>query len=289
MSLPSLVSTNYVLTSGANNALTWTNILTLSTVNYSSLVGSTISVSTLNVSNVTASTLQTPLLQVSTLTTSTIGTGVTSAFALDVRGAAYVSTITAPIDQIDQGPYLLPSAANSSIITAWINKVTNTVTASSSSFWSAPVTSAFGTIATTSGANPYHGGVLLPDGRVLFIPTSSTVFGIYNPALTGAASYTTVAMSPAPGAAAYYGGVVLPDGRVVCVPHNATSIGIFNPATNTFTTTGTMPGSAAYYGGVLLPDGRVVFVPHNATTVGIYLTNTPASKEFCLHPCFNKL
>ena len=50
MSLPSLISTNYVLTSGANSALTWTNALTLSTINYSSLVGSTISVSTLNVS-----------------------------------------------------------------------------------------------------------------------------------------------------------------------------------------------------------------------------------------------
>ena len=156
MSLPSLVSTNYVLTSGANNALTWTNILTLSTMNYSSLVGSTISVSTLNVSSATASTLQTPLLQVSTLAASTIGAA-SATYAMNIQGPAYVSTITAPIDQIDQGPYLLPSAANSSIITAWINKVTNTVTASSSSFWSAPAASADGTIGSIT-ADAHAGG-----------------------------------------------------------------------------------------------------------------------------------
>jgi len=100
-------------------------------------------------------------------------------------------------------------------------------------------------------------------------------------------AYTTVA--GAPGGNAYFGGVLLPDGRVVFVPTNATTIGLFNPVTNAYTTVAGAPGNYAYLGGVLLPDGRVVFVPHNATTIGLYLGNTPAPKNFCLHPCFNKL
>ena len=245
MSLPALVPTNHVLTSGANSALTWTNALTVNSVNYSTLAGSTISAARLATSTLQTSTLQTGAAQVSTITTSTIGVGtLTPQYALDVRGSAFVSSLVAPVDPIAQGAYLTPSAANSSIITAWIQKTVanNTPVAGTGPFWSSPATgSAFGTIAGAPGGYAYGGGVLLPDGRVVF------------------------------------------------VPYNATTIGLFNPVTNAYTTVAGAPGNYAYLGGVLLPDGRVVFVPHNATTIGLYLGNTPAPKNFCLHPCFNKL
>ena len=332
MSLPALVPTNHVLTSGTNSALTWTNALTVNSVNYSTLAGSTISAARLQTSTLQTSTLQTSALSLSTIATSTIGVGTSNPqFALDVRGSAFVSSLVAPVDRIDQGAYLAPSAANSSIITAWIQKTVanNAPVAGTGPFWSQPATGSvyatatsaagyFGgvlvpdgrvvmapqnattiglftpatntlaTASTTLSANSaaYAGSVLLPDGRVVFAPMNSTKIGLFNPATN---TYSeTAAMSPAPGNGAFYGGVLLPDGRVLFVPGNATSIGIFNPITNGYTTTGTTPGGYYFFGGVLLPDGRVIFVP-NGTGIGLYLTNTPAPKNFCLHPCFNKL
>ena len=144
MSLPALVPTNHVLTSGANSALTWTNVLTVNSVNHSTMVGSTISATTLSTSSLQTSTLQTTALNVSTITTSTIGVGtLTPQFALDVRGSAFVSSLVAPVDRIDQGAYLAPSAANSSIITAWIQKTVQNNCPSTigvGPFWSSPPT-----------------------------------------------------------------------------------------------------------------------------------------------------
>ena len=106
MSLPALVPTNFVLTSGANSALTWTNALTVNSVNHSSLVGSTISATRLQTSSLQTSSLQTTTLNSSTMVTSTIGVGTqTPQFALDVRGGAYLSSIITPVDQIAQGAY----------------------------------------------------------------------------------------------------------------------------------------------------------------------------------------
>jgi hypothetical protein len=131
--------------------------------------------------------------------------------------------------------------------------------------------------------------VLLSDGRVVFVPSGVNTIGIFNPATN---TYSTVAGVTITDI--YAGGVLLPDGRVIFVPYsNITStVGIFNPALSgaaSFTTVSGAPGGYPYCGGVLLPDGRVVFVPEAATTIGLYLTNTPAPKEFCLHPCFNKM
>jgi hypothetical protein len=67
------------------------------------------------------------------------------------------------------------------------------------------------------------GGVLLPDGRVLFIPYNATTFCIFNP-LTN--TYNLIA--GAPGGGAYVGGTLLPDGRVILVPATNTKIGIIN-------------------------------------------------------------
>jgi len=117
----------------------------------------------------------------------------------------------------------------------------------------------------------YIGGVLVPDGRVIFVPSSSTVIGVFNPATN---IYSTISGVTVSGA--YWGGVLLPDGRVVFVPTSATNIGLFNPATNTYSTILGLPGSDAYVSGTLLSDGRVVFVPSNASTIGLFnpVTNT---------------
>ena len=64
--------------------------------------------------------------------------------------------------------------------------------------------------------------MLLPDGRVLFIPGNATSIGIYHPVTN---SYTTAGATP--GASTYYGGVLLPDGRVVMIPFGQAAVGFY--------------------------------------------------------------
>jgi hypothetical protein len=133
-----------------------------------------------------------------------------------------------------------------------------------------------GTIVYTTGYSAgyltdYGKGVLIKDGRIVFMPGSNSRFLIYAPdyvnlSNTGTYNYTTT-----PAAAGYSGGSILPDGRVVCVPLTATNIGIYTPdiGVGTFTATGT-PTATGYSSCTLLPDGRVLFVPKGAQRIGLY-------------------
>jgi hypothetical protein len=188
---------------------------------------------------------------------------------INLTGPTYI-----PTDAIAQGAYLVPSAANKNTIVSWLTKMVNTVTpvAGVSPFWSKQNSNSFGTITVLSLDDyAYNGGVYLPDGRVVFVPCSSTSVGLFNPFTN---IYSTI--EGAPGDNAYRGGILLPDGRVLFVPYNATSIGLFNPVTNTYGTIGSTPGESAYNGGVLLPDGRVLFVPFNSYYVSTYNPTTMA-------------
>ncbi len=174
----------------------------------------------------------------------------------------------APDDAIARGAYLTPSAENATAIQAWVRKMTTTVAPTGiSPFWGN--SQLYSTVAGAPGGGAYIGGVLVPDGRVVFVPSVATTIGLFNPSTN---TYSTIAAG-----GLYSGGVLLPDGRVVFVPAGATTIGMFNPTTNTYTTpVSGLPGGGAYQSGVLLPDGRVLFVPHNATTIGFFnpTTNT---------------
>jgi hypothetical protein len=110
--------------------------------------------------------------------------------------------------------------------------------------------------------------VLLPSGKVVFVPYYADKVGIFDPATD---TFATVGATISGGGTKYFGGVLLPSGKVVFVPYNADKVGIFDPATNTFSTVGaTISGRCKYFGGVLLPSGKVVFVPRNADNVGVF-------------------
>jgi streptogramin lyase len=169
--------------------------------------------------------------------------------------------------QVSSAPHVTFSTETSNVFLSWLQRTTRTL---AGSWWQTPAMLAYTEISyTRPTTSAYEGGVLLPDGRVVFVPRAATMIGIFNPTTN---TYSTV--PGAPGGTAYRGGVLLPDGRVVFVPNSATAIGIFNPNTNTYSTASTAnytsPTTFAYLGGVLLPDGRVVFVPYNATMIGIF-------------------
>ena len=202
---------------------------------------------------------------------------------IQLRSAGQTKMRITPTGNLDlTGTFLAPvsgaphvafngSAANSNVFLTWLQRTTQTL---AGSWWQSAEVPRYSSVpispAPANGA--YIGGVLLPDGRVVFVPNNATTIGLFN---TMTNTYSTI-LAGTPGGFAYSGGVLLPDGRVVFVPRLATTIGLFNPATNAYSTIIMSPAplSDAYLGGVLIPDGRVVFVPRNATTIGIFNPTT---------------
>ena len=210
-------------------------------------------------------------------TSTTANTSTLSTIGNVVIGGA----LTATTDAIAQGIYLTPSAANSSLILQYIQKVVNTITpVPGVSPWWANVPS-FSNGPPAGGSAAYFGGVLLPNGNVVFAPYASSTIGIYNPTTTLPANAFTAGPAHGMGNSAYFGGVLLPNGNVIFIPYNTSTIGIYNPTTNTFTSGPSVSGNA-YAGGVLLPNGNVVFFPYGAATnIGIY---NPTANTFTLGP-----
>lgn len=134
-----------------------------------------------------------------------------------------------------------------------------------------------------TGNGIYNGCVLIPDGRVIFVPANSKLIGIYNYTSSLNNGFSVVNIK---NTGNYSGGVLLSDGRVLFVPSSGKIIGIFNPTSVTInnslpgysTITPSTPSlNGQFTGGVLLPDGNVLFIPSgNSSTnsiVTIFNTN----------------
>ena len=189
--------------------------------------------------------------------------------SISADGTLSVASLDTTIDVVAQAIYLTPSPENSAMILKYFAKVANTVCPNRvMPFWANG--SQYGTISGLPGGYAYIGGVLVPDGRVIFVPYSAGTVGIFNPFTN---TYSTAGSGI--GGSAYFGGLLIPDGRVLFVPNNSTKIGFFNPSSNTYSTSETMspaPGDYAFSGGVLAPDGRVIFCPRGATSICFYDT-----------------
>lgn len=144
-----------------------------------------------------------------------------------------------------------------------------------------PATNSFTTYACTGtagvtipgGSNAYWGGVLVLDGRIVFVPGNATNVGVFNPVTN---SFTTYASGGPPGSGAHYGGVLAPDGRVIFTPSATPNVGTFNPSSGTYTSypTSSVLASPGYnlIGACLLPNGNVLFA--SRSSVAIYIFNT---------------
>ena len=110
----------------------------------------------------------------------------------------------------------------------------------------------------TSGTNKWVGGVLLPNGNVVCIPSTNAYVGIYDP-------YKNI-MSLGQNTTGFNGGVLLPNGNVMCVPSSNTFLVEIDPtkqsATATLNISHGSAGAAPYcFGGCLLPNGNVILAP----------------------------
>ena len=197
--------------------------------------------------------------------------------SLNVSGLN-VATTSESTDLISQGGSLAPSTSNAAVIQQWIKKTTGqiAVTPGVTPYWANAFL--YSTISiTATGTNAYEGGIVLPDGRVIFIPCNAQNVGTFNPITN---SFTTVAFTGTAGATipggsgAYLGGCLSPDGRIVFASYNATNVGFFNPVTNSFSTLATGTYSGKFVGATVIPGGQILFTPCDAAAYGIYNTNT---------------
>jgi hypothetical protein len=194
---------------------------------------------------------------------------------LQVTGNLYVtSTIQYGEDLVRRAPHLVPSVANSGVITAWVSGTCNAV-AVQGSFWATPSVPAVSNIAIgPPGLDSYTGSVLLNNGRVLFVPSAaSSGIGLFNPA-TDQYSVVTPAGSTLTGG--YSGGVLVPNGNVVFVSNTATAVGVYNPMTLTFSSaTAHNCATPAFFGGTLGPNSNVIMVPSTGhSNIGEYSPTT---------------
>jgi hypothetical protein len=110
----------------------------------------------------------------------------------------------------------------------------------------------------TSGTNKWVGGVLLPNGNVVCIPSTNAYVGIYDP--------NRNIMSLGQNTTGFNGGVLLPNGNVICVPSSNTFLVEIDPTKQSPTATLNIShgsaGAAPYcFGGCLLPNGNVILSP----------------------------
>jgi streptogramin lyase len=203
-----------------------------------------------------------------------------------------------------------PHVTNNTTFTTYLSRCISTT---SGAWWASATNPIYTSISMTKVSSETHsGGLLLPGGRVLFVPYTSNKLRIFDPKTN-----TVTTMDIPSGSALYSGAVLLKNGLVILAPYN-NYIGFFNPINNIYTSTqyaqfnsadfrgavlgndgyvyfmpfnsiysiglynptnnlfGVITTTAlplnAYYGGVSLPDGRIIGVPHSATNVLIINT-----------------
>ena len=164
-------------------------------------------------------------------------------------------------DLFRRGPYLLPSGSNAATIQNWISATCNAASQPTRSWWATSPAPSFGNVASgPRGNSDYWGGVLLPDGRVLFVPQVASNVGYFNPA-TGLFSSGPFGATPG-----FRGGVLVPSGNVVLVPYTSANAVVLNPLSGAFTN---VPCGGSFQGGCLIPSGNVAFFPKGSSNIGV--------------------
>jgi hypothetical protein len=226
------------------------------------------------------------------IATSNIGIGITPSGAnLYVQGNVFISnalTATNVIatgnisyneDITKRGPFLTPDPSNAATIQAWISATCNAAGQPTKSWWATSNVPVYGNVATgPQGTSEYGGPVLLPDGRVLFVPQNASNIGFFNP---GTGLFSTVSPTGLPATTnKFRGGVVVPNGNVVFIPWNLSNVGLFNPVSYQYSNIQVGAAGAGnnlkFQGGVLGPTGNVIMVPRDSANIAHFNPTTLA-------------
>ena len=217
--------------------------------------------------------------------TSNVGIGNTPGSTnLYVQGNVYISGTLAASNIISsnliytvedltlRSPHLVPNTTNGPIIQAWISATCNASSQPQKSWWGTSLNPDFSNIIQIQ--NGYKGGLLLPDGRVLFVPAYATSPAFYQ---SKTSTFSTV---PATGltSGTFANGVLLPSGNVIFCPQTS-NVGLFNPLSSEFSNSVSLPGGS--YCGVLSPTGNVIFTPTGVPSNIIHYNHTTGLQTNC--------
>ena len=264
ISVANSISSGTLLTSNMNsstlNTASWspatfsfTNIAVqnnLTTVNAN--------VTTLNTASVAAGTLFVP--------TASITGNLVTLNAISTNNLFASGTLTYNEDLTKRAVHLRPSQANSAAIQGWIGATCNAASQPVGSYWSVNQSPDYGNVVSFATGQAFFGGVLVPDGRVMFVPCFGANVGMFN---IFNSSLSLISYPCYNGTQMFKGGVLLPNGNVVCAPLNSANAGMFNPLTYAWSNIGPISGQGGglCVGGVLAPNGNVVCVPYNSANV----------------------
>jgi hypothetical protein len=246
------------------------NIYASNAITSPNIISGTSNITTLNTTSIYSTSTSVGINTTATGAGITIGGNLYASNALTGTNIIATGTIYYGEDLFKRAPYLTANVANATTIQTWISATCNAAD-QTNSFWSMSGAPAYGNVAAGPlGSSDYHGSVLLPDGRVLFVPRNASNVGIFNPAtgLFSAVSPTGLAAT----ADKFAGGVLLPNGNVVFVPYQSANIGMYNPSALTYSNIFTVaaPSATLFKGGVLAPNGNVIFAPQSSGNVGVF-------------------
>jgi len=212
---------------------------------------------------------QTPVGPAQYIVGGNVGVGLTNPTAtLQVAGNIYYNE-----DVFNRGPHLLPTPSNAAVIQAWISATCNAAS-QAKSWWGMSPAPLYSNLASTTVTGGYGGSVLLPDGRVLFCPSSSANIGFFTPTTQTFSNVAPVGFSQVSGQ--FRSAVLAPNGNVIFIPWNTSNVGVFNPTTYAYANiaVGAVGGTYRFQGGVLGPTGNVIMIPRDSANIGVFNPTT---------------
>ena len=246
------------------------NIYASNAITTPSIISTTSNITTLNTTSIYSTAVGVGINTTATGAGLMVGGNLFASNTITGTNIIATGTIYYGEDLFKRSPYLTANVANATTIQSWISATCNAAD-QPASFWAVSGAPAYGNVAAgPQGSSDYHGSVLLPDGRVLFVPRNASNVGIFNPATGLFSSVTPTGLAAT--ADKFAGGVLLPNGNVVFVPYQSANIGMYNPLALTYSNILTVaaPSATLFKGGVLAPNGNVIFAPQSSGNVGVF-------------------
>jgi hypothetical protein len=128
----------------------------------------------------------------------------------------------------------------------------------------------------TQGQTGYSSSVLMPDGRVVLVPSTSKSIGIFDTKTNLFSNLIPTGLTASGTGWGWNSGVLLPNSNIAFIPGSNSYIGLYNPYLNTISLGPFISTADAFRGGILLPNGNVVCIPYNTFSFTEFDPNSPS-------------